>query len=128
MTETSPAEIQTTLQEILSQMTGLAERVARLERSAAITTRPPAPAIIASDQAPVSAAPAKAPPAAAPLAETSPVASAAGISEEELIAISAAVAAYLGVRAHIRQVRVIHSSAWAQQGRVSVQASHRLSY
>ena len=123
MTETSPAEIQTTLQEILSQMTGLAERVARLERSAAITTRPPAPAIIASDQAPVSAAPAKAPPA-----ETSPVASAAGISEEELIAISAAVAAYLGVRAHIRQVRVIHSSAWAQQGRVSVQASHRLSY
>ncbi len=50
----------------------------------------------------------------------------AGISEEELLAISAAVAAYLGVRAHIRQIRLAATSAWAQQGRVSIQASHRL--
>jgi methylmalonyl-CoA carboxyltransferase large subunit len=50
------------------------------------------------------------------------------ISEEELAAISAAVAAYLGVRAHIRQVRLIGSKAWAQEGRVSIQASHRLHY
>ncbi len=41
------------------------------------------------------------------------------ISEELLMAISAAVAAYLGKRAHIRQVRLIGSTAWAQQGRVS---------
>jgi methylmalonyl-CoA carboxyltransferase 12S subunit len=48
------------------------------------------------------------------------------ISEEELIAISAAVAAYMGVRAHIRQIRLIGSRVWAQEGRVSIQASHRL--
>jgi methylmalonyl-CoA carboxyltransferase large subunit len=49
-----------------------------------------------------------------------------GISEEELLAISAAIGAYLGVRAHIRQIRLVSTSAWAQQGRVSIQASHRL--
>ena len=48
----------------------------------------------------------------------------AGITEEELLAISAAVGAYLGVRAHIRQIRLVSTSAWAQQGRVSIQASH----
>ena len=48
------------------------------------------------------------------------------ISAEILIAISAAVAAYLGKRAHIRTVRLLSSTAWAQQGRVNIQASHRL--
>ncbi len=47
-------------------------------------------------------------------------------SEEELLIISAAVAAYLGVRASIRQVRLVHSSAWGQVGRIGVHASHRL--
>ncbi|MBP8183884.1 MAG: hypothetical protein KAX88_07265, partial [Rhodoferax sp.] len=37
----------------------------------------------------------------------------APVSEEDMIAISAAVAAFLGVRARIRQVRLVHSSAWA---------------
>ena len=46
------------------------------------------------------------------------------ISEDELIAISAALAAYLGVRAHIRQIRLIGSRLWAQEGRASIQASH----
>ncbi len=50
----------------------------------------------------------------------------AGITEPELIAISAAVAAFLGLRAHIRQIRLVSSNAWAQQGRVFIQASHRL--
>ena len=50
----------------------------------------------------------------------------AGITEEELIAISAAIGAYMGVRAHIRQIRLVSTTAWAQQGRVSIQASHRL--
>jgi methylmalonyl-CoA carboxyltransferase large subunit len=59
-------------------------------------------------------------PAAAP-----PVLSAA-ITEEELLAVSAAIGAYLGVRAHIRQIRLVGTTAWAQQGRVSIQASHRL--
>lgn len=45
--------------------------------------------------------------------------------EETLLAISAAVAAFLGVRAHIRQVRLVHSTAWGQVGRMGVHASHR---
>ncbi len=48
------------------------------------------------------------------------------ITEEELLAVSAALAAYLGVRPHIRQIRLLSMTAWAQQGRVSIQASHRL--
>jgi methylmalonyl-CoA carboxyltransferase 12S subunit len=52
-------------------------------------------------------------------AETAP-------SEETLLAISAAVAAYLGVSARIRHVRLVHSSAWAQVGRMGVHAAHRL--
>jgi methylmalonyl-CoA carboxyltransferase large subunit len=55
-----------------------------------------------------------------------PVQQAEPISEEILVAISAAVAAYLGEGMHIRQIRLISSPAWAQQGRVSIQASHRL--
>jgi methylmalonyl-CoA carboxyltransferase large subunit len=42
------------------------------------------------------------------------------------MAISAALAAYFGVRVRARQIRLISSPAWAQQGRVSVQASHAL--
>ena len=45
-------------------------------------------------------------------------------SEEDLLAISAAVAAFLGVRARIRQVRLVQSSAWAQVGRIGTHASH----
>ena len=50
----------------------------------------------------------------------------AGMTEDEMIAVSAAIAAYMGVRAHIKQVRLVSTSAWAQQGRVSIQASHVL--
>jgi methylmalonyl-CoA carboxyltransferase large subunit len=46
------------------------------------------------------------------------------VSEEDMLAISAAVAAFLGVRARIRQVRLVHSSAWAQVGRIGTHASH----
>lgn len=45
-------------------------------------------------------------------------------SEEDMLAIAAAVAAFLGVRARIRQVRLVHSSAWAQVGRIGTHASH----
>ncbi len=48
------------------------------------------------------------------------------ITEEELLAISAALGAYLGVRVRIRHIRLLSSRAWAQEGRVSIQASHRL--
>jgi methylmalonyl-CoA carboxyltransferase 12S subunit len=60
-------------------------------------------------------------PSAAPVPPPEPE-----ISQDELIAISAAVAAFMGVRAHIRQIRLIGSRVWAQEGRVSIQASHRL--
>ena len=68
-------------------------------------------------------APARAP---APAATPTPAPQPAEISEEVMLVIAAAVAAYLGERAHIRVVRLASSNAWAQQGRVSIQASHRL--
>ncbi|MBL8216480.1 MAG: hypothetical protein JNK87_37525 [Bryobacterales bacterium] len=62
------------------------------------------------------------PAAKAPAPEPKPEA----IPEEVLLVISAAIAAYLGKRGHIRQIRLLGSTPWAQQGRVSIQASHRL--
>lgn len=85
--------------ELRDEVRGLAARVAQLEQQRA---------------APAAARSAAEPP---PRQE---------VSEEDLLAIAAAVAAFLGVRAHIRQVRLIHSAAWGQVGRVTVQASHRL--
>ena len=49
-----------------------------------------------------------------------------GISEDVLLAIAAALAAYLGKRPRIRQIRLLGSARWAQEGRVSIQASHLL--
>jgi len=48
------------------------------------------------------------------------------ITEELVAAISAAIAAYLGVKPQIRQIRLVSGAAWAQQGRVTIQASHTL--
>ncbi|MCL4794215.1 MAG: hypothetical protein KJZ84_06615 [Bryobacteraceae bacterium] len=48
------------------------------------------------------------------------------LSEETLIAIAAAVAAYLGHKPKIKQIRLVRSASWAQEGRVSIQASHRI--
>jgi methylmalonyl-CoA carboxyltransferase large subunit len=48
------------------------------------------------------------------------------LSDDLVLVISAAVAAYLGVKPHIRQIRLVRSSAWAQFGRMTVQASHAL--
>ena len=48
------------------------------------------------------------------------------LDEDTLAIISAAVAAYLGKRAPIRHIRLKSSSAWAEQGRASIQASHGL--
>jgi methylmalonyl-CoA carboxyltransferase 12S subunit len=49
-----------------------------------------------------------------------------GVSEEILLVISAAIAAFLGKKAPIRQIRLLRSDAWAQQGRTTIQASHTL--
>ena len=47
------------------------------------------------------------------------------IPEEVVLAISAAVASFLGHRAKIKQVHYRTGQAWAQQGRVAVQG-HRI--
>jgi methylmalonyl-CoA carboxyltransferase large subunit len=48
------------------------------------------------------------------------------LDEELVFVISAAIAAFLGKKPHIRQIHVLRQDAWAQQGRVTMQASHRL--
>jgi methylmalonyl-CoA carboxyltransferase large subunit len=106
-----------TLQDILRQLAELSGRLTEVEKLVATAATPPAPAATAGK-------------VEAPIPEPSPaissVAATAGISEEEFLAISAALAAWLGVQAHIRQIRLIRTGAWAQQGRVTIQSSHRL--
>jgi len=108
MVETTSASQESLIQDLRKEIAALSERLAKLEKPA---EAPSAPAPV-----PVVAAPSP-----SPKAEAHP-----GVSQEELLAISAALAAYLGVRVHIRQIRLISSRAWAQEGRVSIQASHRL--
>src|SRR5581483_7928533 len=57
------------------------------------------------------------------LAEPRPVES---FSVELIAALSAAIAAYLGVKPRIRQIRLLGSAPWVQQGRATIQASHTL--
>jgi len=98
------------LEKVQAQLTALSERVEQLE-----ATGPKQPDALETIPAPVAL---EAAPQLAPLKEE--------ITEEELIAISAALGAYLGVRIRIKQIRLLSSHAWAQQGRVSIQASHYL--
>jgi methylmalonyl-CoA carboxyltransferase 12S subunit len=102
-------ELRFALDEIRRSLGDLTQRIARLE---AVST---APAMVAAGGP---ASPAVSSPAAPPATDD--------VSEEIMLVIAAAVAAFCGERAHLRQVRLISSQAWAQQGRVSVQASHRL--
>lgn len=110
--------LQATLQDILEQLANLTARVAGLEKPV-LPTAAQEPTAVAKAEAPV--------PAITPAPEMkSSIAVEAGITEEEVLAISAALAAWLGVQPHIRQIRLIRTSAWAQQGRVTIQASHGL--
>jgi len=93
------------IEELRQQMAEVSRRLEELQRQSGVAR--------------AAATPSPAP--AEPAAPADP-----GLSEEEVLAISAAIAAYLGVRPHIRQIRLVSSNAWAQQGRVSIQASHRL--
>jgi methylmalonyl-CoA carboxyltransferase 12S subunit len=70
-------------------------------------------------------APTPAVPARPAATTAAPTAAHEEVTEEVLMVIAATVAAFLGERAHVRQVRLVASEAWAQQGRVSVMASHR---
>jgi methylmalonyl-CoA carboxyltransferase 12S subunit len=98
-----------------AQVAALTERLARLETTPAIEDRAPSaePAAPPTSESAVSA-------------QTTAPETDQGVTDEEVLAISAALAAYLGVRLRIRQIRLLSSSNWAQQGRVSIQASHRL--
>lgn len=48
------------------------------------------------------------------------------VPEDVVVAISAAVAAYLGHRAKVTRVHYRTGRAWAQQGRVAVQGTHHI--
>jgi len=100
------SELRTILDEMRSEVAKLAARLERLEHGEAVVEAQPV-----NGHAPA--------PAMEPAVEE-------GLSEETLLAISAAIAAYLGERVHIRQIRLIGSSAWAQVGRASIQASHHV--
>jgi methylmalonyl-CoA carboxyltransferase 12S subunit len=104
MVETIPQELASVIEDLRRQVAMLSARVTELQPAAPV------------------------PPAAAtePVAAAREVETHSGITQEELLAISGALAAYLGVRVHIRQVRLISTHAWAQQGRATIQASHRL--
>jgi methylmalonyl-CoA carboxyltransferase large subunit len=98
------ARLTDALDALRREVARLGERVAALEASAG---RMPA---AVPQAAPV---PAHAPPTEA-------------LSEELVLVISAAIAAFLGKKPHIRQIRLLGSAAWAQAGRVTIQASHAL--
>ena len=108
--------VENALAALEQQLAKLASRLDEMERR--ISAQPSAARPEAKPEPVKQPAPVKAAPPAPPAAPE--------VTEEELLAISAALAAYFGVRVHVRQVRLISSAAWAQQGRVSVQASHLL--
>ena len=82
----------------------LSERLAALEKRSAAETLPPPPTRAF---------------------QSKPVTS-ESISEEIVMVISAAIAAYLGVKPHLRQIRLLNNNPWGLQGRVKIQASHAL--
>jgi methylmalonyl-CoA carboxyltransferase large subunit len=114
MPRVTVTELAATLEQLQAQMAEISHRIQSLERENAGVHGPNGAAAVALHAAP--------PLLSEPRTEPAPLA----ITEEELLAVSAAIGAYLGVRAHIRQIRLVGTSAWAQQGRVSIQASHRL--
>jgi methylmalonyl-CoA carboxyltransferase large subunit len=89
------ARLAETVEALRREVARLAERVAALEAAAV-----PAARVTAS------------PPAAEP------------VSEELIVVLGAAVAAYLGQKVPIRQIRLLGSPAWRRQSRVTIQASH----
>jgi methylmalonyl-CoA carboxyltransferase large subunit len=110
------------LAELTAQVATLGERLAKLEGGAPRQVQGERPAV----PPPAAAAAAATEAQPAPALAAPPAPKAPEISEEEVLVVSAALAAYFGVRMRIRQIRLLSSQAWAQQGRVSIQASHRL--
>lgn len=107
-------ELLQAIAELRSEVRSLSDRLARLESPPESAPKPakaeskPVPAVVESPAPSVPAPPAP------------------EVPEDILLVISAAVAAFLGERAHIKQVRLIASPGWALQGRVFIQASHNI--
>lgn len=102
----------------------LAEFEARM--GAAAPAAPPAPAPAAPPPTPAIAEPAAAP---APLpAAAAPEPVEEELSPETIAVLTSAICAFLGKPARIRRVRRVQPgfNPWAQQGRVTVMASHAL--
>jgi len=103
------ARVAETLGDLTAELKRLGERVAVLESAAALNASA-GPPMMGRQQGPTADA--------AALGD--------GISEELVLVISAAIAAFLGKKPRIRQIHLLGHEAWAQQGRVMIQASHRL--
>lgn len=114
MDASQPEDMPALVAALRADLQALALRVAELEAQQPSAAQPSrwGPAVAAAPAGPEPAAAAAAAPAA--------------LTEDEMLSIAAAVAAYLGVRARIRQVRLVQSSAWAQVGRATIHASHRI--
>jgi methylmalonyl-CoA carboxyltransferase 12S subunit len=100
----SSSNVEIDVEILLRRIEELEERIQRLEEERSLASK--------SD-------PGGAPPEKAPFSVED------GIPDETIAVITAAVAAFLGVRARIRHISLNGSDAWAQQGRVSIMASHR---
>jgi methylmalonyl-CoA carboxyltransferase large subunit len=109
-------ELLESIEALRGDVKALAERLARLEAGARESGTAIAPSSAAK--------PVQLNGRAEPMGD----ATAEEISEEVLLAISAAVAAFLGERQHIRQIRLISSHHWGMRGRVNIQASHALNH
>jgi methylmalonyl-CoA carboxyltransferase 12S subunit len=104
------------LEEVNERLRSMEERIGLLELRIAETAVKPAASAPAPVPAPV--------PASAKKEEEQ-------IDPEVLMVIAAAVAAFMGKKARIRRVRRSVAGGmnpWAQQGRVSIQASHNVGW
>lgn len=104
------------LETLQAEVARLGERVSALEGARGV-----------GSSAPAAPPPAKPASASAVATQGSTETGPALEGEELALVIAAAVAAFLGKRAHVRQIRLIGSAAWSQQGRVTIQASHDIS-
>ncbi len=109
----SSSNVEIDVEALLRRVEELEQRVRQLEQDGARASRAQS-----REEAPVSD------PVDAPQEQT-PASVDDGISDDTVAVITAAVAAFLGVRARVRYIRLNGSDAWAQQGRVSIMASHR---
>ena len=95
------------LDELRREVSRLGERVAALEATGGPTARSESPPRVVTPTPERSAAP-------------------VDLDEELVAVISSAIAAFLGKKPHVRQIRLLGSAVWAQQGRATIQASHSL--